>query len=41
MQFEFELVDLAHLDAVLKTIKGIDSVYDVYRLLPGAAANAS
>jgi len=41
MQFEFELVDLAHLDAVLNTIKSIDSVYDVYRLMPGASANAS
>ena len=41
MRFEFELVNLAHLDSVLRTIKGIDSVYDAYRLVPGASANAS
>ncbi len=41
MRFEFELVDATHLDAVLRTIKGIDSVYDAYRLIPGATSNAS
>jgi GTP diphosphokinase / guanosine-3',5'-bis(diphosphate) 3'-diphosphatase len=37
MRFEFELANPGHLNAVLRTIKQIDSVYDVYRLVPGAA----
>jgi guanosine-3',5'-bis(diphosphate) 3'-pyrophosphohydrolase len=35
MRFEFELGDHRSLDAVLRTIKGIDGVYDAYRLVPG------
>ncbi|HEU4842527.1 MAG TPA: ACT domain-containing protein, partial [Ilumatobacteraceae bacterium] len=35
MRFEFELADPGHLAAVLRTIKGIDAVYDAYRLVPG------
>jgi len=35
MRFEFELADPNHLDAVLRTIKTIDSVYDAYRMVPG------
>jgi GTP pyrophosphokinase len=38
MRFEFELADPAHLDSLLTSIKRIDSVYDVYRLLPGKGA---
>jgi guanosine-3',5'-bis(diphosphate) 3'-pyrophosphohydrolase len=41
MRFEFELVDVAHLDSVLRTIKNIDSVYDAYRLNPGSAPAAA
>ena len=41
MRFEFELVDAAHLDSVLRTIKNIDSVYDAYRLNPGSAPAAA
>ena len=37
LRFEFELANGAHLDSVIKTIKGIDSVYDAYRTVPGAA----
>jgi GTP pyrophosphokinase len=37
MRFEFELADAGHLAAVLRTIKQIDGVYDVYRTVPGAA----
>jgi GTP diphosphokinase / guanosine-3',5'-bis(diphosphate) 3'-diphosphatase len=37
MRFEFELGDPSHLSAVLRTIRGIDGVYDSYRVLPGAA----
>jgi GTP pyrophosphokinase len=36
MRFEFEMVDPSHLDSVLRAIRGIDAVYDAYRLLPGA-----
>ena len=36
MQFEFELADAAHLESVIRTIKSIESVYDAYRLVPGA-----
>ena len=35
MRFDFELADPSHLDAVLRTIKTIDSVYDAYRIVPG------
>ena len=37
MRFEFELGDPNHLEAVLRTIKNIDAVYDAYRVLPGKA----
>jgi len=35
MRFEFEMGDPGHLEAVLRTIKTIDAVYDAYRLVPG------
>ena len=35
MRFEFELADPNHFEAVLRTIKNIDAVYDAYRVLPG------
>jgi GTP pyrophosphokinase len=35
MRFEFEMADPGHLDAVLRTIKNIDGVYDAYRIVPG------
>jgi GTP diphosphokinase / guanosine-3',5'-bis(diphosphate) 3'-diphosphatase len=35
MRFEFEFANPGHLDAVIRTIKGVDSVYDAYRLVPG------
>jgi GTP pyrophosphokinase len=38
MRFEFELSDAGHLAAVLRTIKQIDGVYDVYRTVPGAGS---
>ena len=34
MRFDFELSDGSHLDALLRTIRGIDSVYSAYRVLP-------
>ena len=39
LRFDFELADAGHLDSVLKAVKRVDSVYDVYRVLPGAAKN--
>jgi GTP pyrophosphokinase len=38
MRFEFELANASHLAAVLRTIKQIDSVYDVYRTVPGGGS---
>jgi GTP pyrophosphokinase len=38
MRFEFELADPSHLDSLLNGIRAIDSVYDAYRVLPGATA---
>ena len=40
MRFEFELGDPSHLDQVLNRLRGIDSVYDAYRVVPGAATPA-
>jgi GTP pyrophosphokinase len=41
MQFQFELADAAHLESVIRTIKSIESVYDAYRLAPGAQRTRS
>ncbi|MGH9303058.1 MAG: RelA/SpoT family protein [Acidimicrobiales bacterium] len=38
MRFEFELADPTHLDSLLDSLRLLDSVYDAYRLLPGAEA---
>jgi GTP pyrophosphokinase len=35
MRFDFELGDPSHLNAVLRSLKRIDSVYEVYRVMPG------
>jgi GTP diphosphokinase / guanosine-3',5'-bis(diphosphate) 3'-diphosphatase len=35
MRFDIELADPGHLDAVLRTVKSVESVYDAYRLIPG------
>jgi len=37
-RFDFELADPSHLDSLLKAVQRVDSVYDAYRVLPGAAA---
>jgi GTP pyrophosphokinase len=41
MRFDFELADPSHLDAVVRTIKMIDSVYDAYRVVPGGGSGKS
>ncbi|MDP8991584.1 MAG: bifunctional (p)ppGpp synthetase/guanosine-3',5'-bis(diphosphate) 3'-pyrophosphohydrolase [Actinomycetota bacterium] len=38
MRFDFELADPSHLDSLLDSIRGIDSVFDVYRVLPGGGS---
>jgi GTP pyrophosphokinase len=40
MRFDFELGDPAHLESVLGSIKQIDSIYDVYRVLPGSKSSS-
>ena len=37
MRFDMEIGDPGHLDSLLSTIRGIDSVYDAYRVVPGKA----
>ena len=37
MRFECELADSAHLDSVLASLRGLEGVYDAFRLLPGKA----
>ncbi|MCZ7629392.1 MAG: ACT domain-containing protein [Microthrixaceae bacterium] len=37
MRFEFELGDASHLETLLNRLRGIDSVYDAYRVLPGGS----
>ena len=34
-RFEFDLADPAHLERILRELKGVDSVYDAYRVVPG------
>ncbi|GIU83629.1 MAG: GTP pyrophosphokinase [Acidimicrobiales bacterium] len=36
LRFEFELGDASQVEVILSRIRAIDSVYDAYRLLPGA-----
>ena len=38
LRFDFELADPSHLDSILKAVQRVDSVYEAYRVLPGAAA---
>lgn len=37
LSFTFELADPAHLEHVLQSIRGIDSVFDAYRVVPASA----
>lgn len=36
MIFELEMGDSSHLDSLLGAVKGVDSVYDAHRVLPGS-----
>ena len=35
LKFDFELGDPSHLDPIMRIMRGIHSVYDVYRVVPG------
>ncbi|MGH2808221.1 MAG: RelA/SpoT family protein [Actinomycetota bacterium] len=37
LNFSFELADPSHLDHVIQTVRHVDSVYDVYRVVPSSA----
>jgi GTP pyrophosphokinase len=39
LSFSFELADPTHLDHVIQSVKRVESVYDVYRVVPLAARN--
>jgi GTP diphosphokinase / guanosine-3',5'-bis(diphosphate) 3'-diphosphatase len=34
LRFTFELADIAHLDHILAQVRGVESVYDAYRVVP-------
>jgi GTP pyrophosphokinase len=36
LRFDFELADPSHLDALLASVKRVESVFDAYRILPGS-----
>ena len=38
MRFDVELGDPSHLDSVLRSIRGIDGVFEAYRVMPGKGA---
>ncbi len=38
LNFTFELADTAHLEHVIQSVRRIDSVFDVYRVVPSAAS---
>lgn len=40
-RFDFELADPSHLEAILKAVRTVDSVFDAYRVLPGGANRGS
>ncbi len=40
MRFDVELAHPGHLDALLRTVKGVRSVYDAYRVVPGSGVRA-
>ncbi len=35
LRFEFEVSDPSHLDAVLRSVRSVDGVFDAYRVVPG------
>ena len=39
MRFEFEIGDPTHLEAMLRLLREVDSVYDVHRVVPGGSGD--
>jgi len=39
MRFEFEIGDPTHLEAMLRLLREVDSVYDVHRVVPGGSVD--
>jgi GTP pyrophosphokinase len=38
LTFDFEIADPAHMQSLMQGLRGVDGVYDVYRVVPGAAS---
>jgi guanosine-3',5'-bis(diphosphate) 3'-pyrophosphohydrolase len=41
MRLDFELSDATQLDRIVASVRGIDAVYDAFRVLPGSAATGA
>ncbi|MDH3301768.1 MAG: bifunctional (p)ppGpp synthetase/guanosine-3',5'-bis(diphosphate) 3'-pyrophosphohydrolase [Acidimicrobiia bacterium] len=37
LSFEFEIADPSHLTSLMRSLRGVDGVYDVYRIVPGGS----
>ncbi len=37
LAFEFEIADPSHLTSLMRSLRGVDGVYDVYRIVPGGS----
>ena len=37
LAFEFEIVDPSHLQSLMRSVRSVDGVYDVYRIVPGGS----
>ena len=37
LSFSFELADASHLDHVIQSVRKVDSVFDVFRMVPASA----
>ncbi len=37
LSFEFEIADPSHLQSLMRSVRNVDGVYDVYRIVPGGA----
>ena len=41
LRFDFELADPSHLDSIMRAVQRVDSVFEAYRVLPGAGTPRS
>jgi GTP pyrophosphokinase len=37
LTFDFEIADPSHLQSLMRSVRAVDGVYDVYRVVPGRA----